>query len=384
MKLLITNKPLNHIKSSNVLVLVLLLCVVLPHFVYGWEKTWNPESGMISIVTTGEENITITKHPDTGGLAVNGVCTGVLASDVKELNIFGDELNNQIDLRGMNKNDFPYLVREGIDKEQLFKIEVFAGAGNDIVWGSDLGNCIWGGKGDDTLEGGSRPDALSGDEGTDTIVGDKDDFRLKGGEGMDWVKVGGKVTIGKRTSICTTDLISNNSLLQSSYLLISDSSGIDSLSFAEFDSSIVLDLDLFNTPQIYTANNDTLLLYGIFEYFIGTQYDDVIYVDPDSDVPRYVDGGGSDGADTLYLDAMGKEVSDGGHTITIQGYQPIIYENFDCCVITNAAPSGLGGKDICGPNEFRLFQNYPNPFNPITHIRYVLTKSAIVKLSIYN
>lgn len=36
------------------------------------------------------------------------------------------------------------------------------------------------------------------------------------------------------------------------------------------------------------------------------------------------------------------------------------------------------------PNEFRLEQNYPNPFNPSTQIRFAITKTANVKLDIYN
>ncbi|MBN2011566.1 T9SS type A sorting domain-containing protein [candidate division KSB1 bacterium] len=36
------------------------------------------------------------------------------------------------------------------------------------------------------------------------------------------------------------------------------------------------------------------------------------------------------------------------------------------------------------PAAFTLEQNYPNPFNPVTYIRYQLTQSATVKLSIFN
>ena len=36
------------------------------------------------------------------------------------------------------------------------------------------------------------------------------------------------------------------------------------------------------------------------------------------------------------------------------------------------------------PSEHELFQNYPNPFNPVTQIRYAISKTADVKLSVYN
>jgi hypothetical protein len=36
------------------------------------------------------------------------------------------------------------------------------------------------------------------------------------------------------------------------------------------------------------------------------------------------------------------------------------------------------------PNSFDLFQNYPNPFNPTTKIKYNLSSSGFVTLTIYD
>ena len=36
------------------------------------------------------------------------------------------------------------------------------------------------------------------------------------------------------------------------------------------------------------------------------------------------------------------------------------------------------------PKEYYLFQNFPNPFNPTTIIRYVIPKSTLVKITIYD
>ena len=36
------------------------------------------------------------------------------------------------------------------------------------------------------------------------------------------------------------------------------------------------------------------------------------------------------------------------------------------------------------PSESKLYQNYPNPFNPVTQIKFDLTKTAKVRLSVYN
>jgi len=384
MKSSITNRPLVHGKLFNVILLVLILCVGLPHVVYaGWTKTWDAASGRMEITITDGDNVTITKHPIMGTLAVNGQCTGVPADSVKKLVILGDSGNNIIDLKAMKKADFPLLEYTGKNKINL-KVVVVANAGNDKVYGSDLGNYINGGKGNDELHTGSLPDVIEGCEGFDNIKGDKKDFELNGGADIDYVEVAGKVTIGKRLDIDTKDNHLKNHLSQSNHLMITDSSGIDSLNFADFDSSIVIDLDLFNEPQIYTENEDTLSLYGIFEHFIGTQFDDVIHIDPDSDVPRYVNGGGSYGADTLYVDAMEKEATDDGQTVTIQDYQPITYENFDCCVITNQPDSYVGREGIDSLGKFQLHQNYPNPFNPVTVIPYGLHQSNFVSLKIFN
>ena len=36
------------------------------------------------------------------------------------------------------------------------------------------------------------------------------------------------------------------------------------------------------------------------------------------------------------------------------------------------------------PGDFHLAQNYPNPFNPVTNIRFIISQSDYVQLSIYD
>ena len=36
------------------------------------------------------------------------------------------------------------------------------------------------------------------------------------------------------------------------------------------------------------------------------------------------------------------------------------------------------------PKQYILYQNYPNPFNSVTLIKYMLPKSSIVSIKVYN
>jgi len=391
-------------KRFNISLPILVLCLSLSHAVYaGWSVQWDETSRTMTIRITEGDSIAITKHPTTGGLAINGACSGILTSNIHNLIIHGDDGNNKIDLSLMNQDDFPWLKAQ--ETEGSIRIEVYAGGGDDFVWGSDLGNIIGGGDGEDELWGGDHIDRSVGGEGRDEISGYGGNDSLDGEGGYDFVDGGmgydqlygfeGRLCAGidfdmtyvvNRTEKPPGNKMNSNqaSLVKGTRITIIDSTGIDTLNFSLFQRSVVLDLDLHNTYQFYTDSSDTISLYGLFEYFIGTEYNDIIYVDPDLDVPRYVDGGGSEGADTLYVDAMGKEASDDGYTITIQDYQPITYDNFDICVITNQPDSDVERDHVDSPSQFQLFQNYPNPFNPETKISFTLPKVMEVQLEVFD
>ena len=44
----------------------------------------------------------------------------------------------------------------------------------------------------------------------------------------------------------------------------------------------------------------------------------------------------------------------------------------------------VADKTLEVPGNFSLHQNFPNPFNPVTTINYIVSKSALVKLTVYN
>ena len=59
---------------------------------------------------------------------------------------------------------------------------------------------------------------------------------------------------------------------------------------------------------------------------------------------------------------------------------------FDQEIYTAVIDSPIGIRPIAGilPDRFILYQNFPNPFNPSTNIRYDISKSAFVKLVVYD
>ncbi|MEP3831340.1 MAG: LamG-like jellyroll fold domain-containing protein [Rhodopirellula bahusiensis] len=74
---------------------------------------------------------------------------------------------------------------DNIRAGDLFAIEVIAGAGDDILFGSPLADVLNGGIGDDIIEGFAGDDILVGELGVDTLYGGDGDDLLDGGLGDD-------------------------------------------------------------------------------------------------------------------------------------------------------------------------------------------------------
>lgn len=53
-------------------------------------------------------------------------------------------------------------------------------------------------------------------------------------------------------------------------------------------------------------------------------------------------------------------------------------------ILRDSAISSINYADSYYPNIFILMQNYPNPFNPTTMIKYQLSMTSYVELSVYN
>ncbi len=102
---------------------------------------------------------------------------------------------------GWNRNQYDYMI--GTNGDDRFDVNYFAaapaylsrytgrvrffmaGAGNDVMGGSDRADTLWGGTGNDTLYGYAGADLLYGEEGDDAVLGHDGNDQLDGGAGND-------------------------------------------------------------------------------------------------------------------------------------------------------------------------------------------------------
>lgn len=95
--------------------------------------------------------------------------------------IFGAQGDDEI-YSGGTASLFPPFVLEDTRGGRIF-----AGAGNDIVYGSYRWDRMQGGPGDDTLFGFAGRDWMRGGPGNDVVIGHGGADDLNGGSGNDWV-----------------------------------------------------------------------------------------------------------------------------------------------------------------------------------------------------
>jgi Ca2+-binding RTX toxin-like protein len=70
--------------------------------------------------------------------------------------------------------------------ETLYSIEnIYTGAGNDWITGSDVANVIKSGSGNDVVTGGDGDDRIEGRSGNDRLYGEEGNDRVYGGDGHD-------------------------------------------------------------------------------------------------------------------------------------------------------------------------------------------------------
>ena len=113
--------------------------------------------------------------------------------------------------------------------------------GDDLLWGEDAVDHLYGGLGNDTVDGGEGSDSIWGDDGADRLIGGAGVDSIRGGVGNDWIS-------GDDTGDSLFGEAGNDSL--------DGGAGPDTLRGG--DGADILDGDSSNDSLHGDAGNDTL------------------------------------------------------------------------------------------------------------------------------
>ena len=147
----------------------------------------------------------------------------------------------------------------GAGKDTLIDFEnVIGSKGDDVLTGNDQDNILTGGEGDDTVFGGEGDDILAGEAGNDILYGGDGSDVLSGGSGDDFID--GFEPRGSPDEDDDTDTVS----------------------YAEAESGVVIDLSISGTPQD-TESAGIDIIQNV-EGVIGSDYGDVITGNTDDNI----------------------------------------------------------------------------------------------------
>lgn len=91
--------------------------------------------------------------------------------------------------------------------------------------------------------------------------------------------------------------------------------------------------------------------------------------------------------DTTFVTAEYSQIQESNMDFDGDGKKDLVMNDLDgnLCLVKFVKPTSvIDNNELGTPKEFVLEQNYPNPFNPTTTIKYFVSKSANIKISIYN
>ncbi len=183
-------------------------------------------NGELRVIADSDEAVAIgTDSLGNVQVTVNGTVdtttAPVASSAVESLVVTGGDLDNVLDLSGVQAADYSYqdidgnpvtvqvdaghgddtitgpldlaatiLAGDGDDSVQLLDADnqVDGGDGNDTLLGGLGADTLAGGDGNDTIDGWSGDDSLSGGDGNDVILGGDDNDAINGGDGEDWLE----------------------------------------------------------------------------------------------------------------------------------------------------------------------------------------------------
>jgi len=183
-------------------------------------------------------------------------------------------------------------------------------AGNDTITGNGFSNYLAGSAGNDTIHGGLGDDVVAGNAGDDTLFGDENDDCVLGGADND--------TLNENTGV-TTDGLTGDTINTNGADALDGGSGVDTVTYSERTTSIVVYLGLISTfNDGADLNQDGL----------SNEFDDVFFTTENA-----ITGSGNDivsanfvnnRANNVITDNAGNDCLEGGpgNDQFIQGAEP--------------------------------------------------------------
>jgi VCBS repeat-containing protein len=175
-------------------------------------------------------------------------------------------------------NDFDELGDPGNNRivDHAANAIIYAGAGDDIVWGNNGDDTIYGGSGDDILYGQAGKDVLYGGSGNDTLYGRYYADTLVGGLGNDLIYLGPDLAV---------DRVVYNSVAEGGDFVFEFNPAKDEIDLSAIDANVSA-----AGNQAFAWGGTTATAYGVWTQYVataanpdGTLGGTMVYADVDGD-----------------------------------------------------------------------------------------------------
>ncbi len=266
---------------------------------------YSPNSAVHNTISGGEGDDWI--HPGTAPLTTNMIDGGE-GSDTVDYNFFyntGPGEGVTVDL----SNPGPQVVGPDQSTDTISNVENLVGTGReDTLTGTTGANNMASGPGSDVVNGNGGDDYIFGGDGDDTITGSNGQFTLAGEDGNDSLILEGRLGTSPAAAANADGGAGQNVILFMANafgnVILSSSSGLDTLDFSQYNSSVTIDLANTSSAQLVGGEGESSLwvtLNGLFSDVIGaigfTNTIDGNSLDNNltgGDQDDFLDGGGGD------------------------------------------------------------------------------------------
>ena len=260
------------------------------------------------ILGTDSEEDTVSYEASNRGVRVDlelsDMNTGDAADDILQSIeiVIGSDFNDKLRARDSLLDGHPKPI---VGEDDTF----FGGGGDDQLVGRSGSDTLNGGDGNDIASGGSGQDHLFGDDGDDVLYGNADSDHMLGGTGNDFLAGNagedvidggdGNDTINGGLDDDVLDGGAGNDIFQGGlgFNVIDGGSGIDTVSFADRQDAVFVDLsyssDILGHIEGFEILDDDLIVN--VENIAGSSNDDILSGNAGVNALR-----GNDGDDFLY------------------------------------------------------------------------------------